>query len=66
MRRNFLLLILGAFTLLGFILYRVHQYVKRLHESRLSKERTDSELNIAQKIQSSMLPSSEITRATLT
>ena len=63
MRRNFLLLILGAFTLLGFILYRVHQYVKRLHESRLSKERTDSELNIAQKIQSSMLPGSEITRA---
>ena len=62
MRRNMLLLMLGAFSLLGFILYRVHQYVKRLHESRLSKERTDSELHIAQKIQSEMLPHSDITR----
>ncbi len=62
MRRNMLLLMLGAFSLLGFILYRVHQYVKRLHESRLNKERTDSELHIAQKIQSEMLPHSDITR----
>ena len=62
MRRNFLLLMLGAFSLLGFILYRVNQYVKRLHASRLSKERTDSELNIAQKIQSEMLPHTDISR----
>jgi sigma-B regulation protein RsbU (phosphoserine phosphatase) len=62
MRRNFLLLMLGAFSLLGFILYRVNQYVKRLHASRLSKERTDSELNIAQKIQSEMLPHGDISR----
>ena len=62
LRRNMLLLMLGAFSLLGFILYRVHQYVKRLHESRLNKERTDSELHIAQKIQSEMLPQTDITR----
>ena len=62
MRRNFFLLMLGAFSLLGFILYRVNQYVKRLHESKLNKERTDSELNIAQTIQSEMLPSIDITR----
>lgn len=62
MRRNFLLLILGVFSLIGFILYRVNQYVKRLHESRLNKQRTDSELNIAQKIQSEMLPNHSITR----
>ena len=62
MRRYMLLLMLGAFSLLGFILYRVHQYVKRLHESRLNKERTDSELHVAQKIQSEMLPHSDIAR----
>ena len=62
MRRNFLFIILGVFSLLGFILYRVNHYVKRLHESRLNKERTDSELNIAQKIQSEMLPSHEISQ----
>jgi len=62
MRRVMLLLMLGAFSLLGFILYRVHQYVQRLHESRLNKERTDSELHIAQKIQTEMLPHSDITR----
>ena len=62
MRRNFLLLMLGAFSLLGFILYRVYQYIRRLHASRLSKERTDSELNIAQTIQSEMLPHNDINR----
>ncbi len=62
MRRNMLLLMLGAFSLLGFILYRVSQYTRRLHESRLNKERTDSELNVAQRIQSEMLPRNSITR----
>ena len=62
MRRNMLLMMLAGFSLLGFILYRVNQYVKRLHESRLNKERTDSELHIAQSIQSEMLPSSDISR----
>ena len=62
MRRNFLLLMLGAFTLLGFILYRVNQYIRRLHASRLNRERTDSELRIAQRIQSEMLPNNSITR----
>ncbi len=62
MRRNFLLLMSGAFSLLGFILYRANQNAKRLHASRLSKERTDSELNVAQRIQSEMLPGNEISR----
>lgn len=62
MRRNLLLMMLAGFTLLGFILYRFNRNLKRLHESRLSKERTDSELNIAQKIQSEMLPSTNIAR----
>ncbi len=62
MRRNMLLLMLGALTLLGFILYRVNHYLKRLNESKLQKERTDSELHIAQTIQSEMLPHSDISR----
>ena len=62
MSRNFILLMLGAFSLLGFIIYRFNQYVKRLHESKISKERTDSELNIAKTIQSEMLPSGDINR----
>jgi sigma-B regulation protein RsbU (phosphoserine phosphatase) len=62
MRRIFMLMMLGAFSLLGYILYKVNQYVRRLHASRLSKERSDSELNIAQKIQSEMLPHGDITR----
>ena len=62
MRRNMLLLMLGALALLGFILYRVNQYLKRLHESRRNRERAESELSIAQTIQSEMLPSQEINR----
>jgi sigma-B regulation protein RsbU (phosphoserine phosphatase) len=62
MRRNFILMMLGAFTLLGYILYKVNQFMRRLHASRLNKERTDSELNIAQKIQSEMLPHGDLTR----
>ena len=62
MRRNMLLLMLGALSLLGFILYRVNHYLKRLQESRLQKERSDSELQVAQKIQSEMLPHSDISR----
>ena len=62
MRRKMLLLMLGAFLLLGFILYRANQYVKRLNDSKLSRERTDSELRIAQGIQSEMLPENRITR----
>ena len=62
LRRNFLLLMLGVFSLLGFILYRFNHYVKRLHESKLNKERTDSQLRIAQEIQSEMLPLYDINR----
>ncbi len=62
MRRNLLLMLLAGFSLLGFILYRVNQYSKRLQQSRLTRERTDSELRIAQKIQSEMLPNQGISR----
>ena len=62
MRHIFLLMMLAGLSLLGFILYSFNQYVKQLHESRLIKERTDSELHIAQNIQSEMLPRHEIMR----
>ena len=62
MRRNILLMMLGGLSLLGFILYRFNRNVRHLHESRLSKERTESELRIAQNIQAEMLPSSGIHR----
>ena len=62
MRHNMLLMMLAGFSLLGFILYRFNRNMKRLYQSNLNKERTDSELRIAQNIQSEMLPSQEIHR----
>ena len=62
MRRNMLPLLLAGFSLLGFILYRFNRNVHRLHESKLNKERTDSELRIAQNIQAEMLPNQDVTR----
>ena len=56
MRRNMLLMMLAGLSLLGFILYRFNRNVKHLHETRLNKERTDSQLSIARGIQSEMLP----------
>ena len=62
MRRIMLLMSLAALSLLGFILYRFNRNVSRLHESKLNKERADSELRIAQNIQAEMLPSEDINR----
>lgn len=62
MRRIMLLMSLAAFSLLGFILYRFNRNVNRLHASKLSKERADSELRVAKNIQSEMLPGHNITR----
>ena len=62
MRRIMLLLLLAGFSLLGFILYRFNRNVSRLHESKLNKERADSELRVAQNIQAEMLPSEDINR----
>ena len=62
MRRNMLLMILAGLSLLGFILYKVNEYVRRLHLSKLSRERADSELRIAQNIQAEMLPHQDISR----
>ena len=62
MRHNLLWMLLAGFSLLGFILYQFNKYVRRLHRSRVNQERTDSELRIAQSIQSEMLPSQDISR----
>lgn len=62
MRRIMLLMSLAALSLLGFILYRFNRNVSRLHESKLNKERADSELRVAQNIQAEMLPSEDINR----
>jgi len=63
MRRNSILMMLGGFSLLGFILFRFNRNVQRLHKSNLNKERTDSELRIAQRIQSEMLPREPISNS---
>ena len=63
MSRNFLLMMLAAFSLLGFILYRFNHNAKRLQQSNLIQERTNSELRVAQSIQGRMLPSTDIHRA---
>ena len=62
MRRNFILMMLAGFSLLGFILYRYNRNLKHLYESNLSKEQTESELRVAQNIQSKMLPTHGIHR----
>ncbi|MBQ6079224.1 MAG: SpoIIE family protein phosphatase [Muribaculaceae bacterium] len=62
MQRNMLIMLLAGFTLLGFILYRFNYNMQRLNKSKLIKERTDSELRIAQGIQSRMLPTIGIQR----
>ena len=62
MRHIMLLVFLAGFSLLGFILLMASKYVRRLHESRLIQERTDSELRIAQNLQAEMLPNQDINR----
>ena len=63
MRRNFALMMLAGFSLLGFILYRFNRNARRLQESHLIQERTNSELQVAQNIQNEMLPACDIRRA---
>ena len=62
MRRNILLLMLAALSLLGFIFYRFNRNVSRLHETKLNNERAYSELRIARGIQTEMLPRQDIIR----
>ena len=62
MRRNTLMMMLAALSLLGFILYRFNRNMKRLNDTHLLKERTDSELRIAQNIQAEMIPRESISR----
>ena len=62
MRRNLMLMLLACFSLLGFILYQFNKYVRRLHQSKINQERTDSELRVAQNIQTEMLPHRDICR----
>ena len=61
-RSRFMMMILAGLVALAYILYRFFRNVLRLHESKLRRERTESELRIAQNIQSEMLPSQEIHR----
>ena len=51
-----MLLMLGAFTVLGFIIYRFLQDDRRLQRVQLQQERIGSELRIARDIQGQMLP----------
>jgi len=57
MRRYILLMFLAGATLLGFILYRFYRNMRRLYQNNMYRERTGSELRVAQNIQSNMLPS---------
>ena len=65
MRRYSILMMLAGISLLGFILFRFNRNLRHLHESRLNKERADSELRVAQNIQSEMLPAHDIHRPDL-
>ena len=62
LRRNFVLMMLGLFSLLGIIMYLFYRNMRHLNDSRLQQERTDSELRIAKGIQSEMLPEHPISR----
>ena len=61
-RYNMMLMMLAGFSLLGFILFLFNRNFHRLHESKLNKERSDSELRIAKDIQAQMLPATNIQR----
>lgn len=62
MRRVSLFILLAVFSLLGVIMYLFNRNIRRLHDTKLKEERTNSELRIAQEIQSEMLPTHHITR----
>ena len=56
MRYRILLLMVIAFSALGYIIYRYFKNVKSLQETELKEARISSELQIAHRIQSKMLP----------
>ena len=55
-RRIVLLLSLIGLTALGFIVYRTSRNLEKLRKVNAAKERIDSDLRVANKIQMSMLP----------
>jgi len=62
LRRYSMLTLLAGFSLLGLILYLFGRNLKKLHQSSINQERTDSELRVAKNIQSDMLPHNSISR----
>ncbi|MBO7553329.1 MAG: SpoIIE family protein phosphatase [Bacteroidaceae bacterium] len=57
MRNKTLWLMLGGLLLLAFILNRAAMSMKHLQQTNIEKERISSELHVASKIQTDMLPS---------
>ena len=57
--RTGLLMLLG-FLLLGYIIYRFLKNNKRMAQNELEHERLNTELHVAQRIQSEMLPKADI------
>ncbi len=59
--RQFLLLpVMAGLLLIGFIIYRSKRNLERLRQLNAEKERIDSELRVANRIQQSMLPKEEM------
>lgn len=58
--RTGLLMLLG-FMLMGYIIYRFLKNNKRMAENEMERERIDTELQVAKRIQSEMLPHDDIT-----
>ena len=56
MRNKTFWLMLAGLLLLGFILHRAAENLTRLQQTNIEKERISSELRVASKIQSDMLP----------
>lgn len=59
MRRNMILMMLAAIAALGLIVYLFAKSDRKLQKTIIAKERTESELRIANRIQSEMLPNEE-------
>lgn len=62
--RTWLLMLLG-FLVLGFIIYRFFKNNKRMEENDRERDRIDTELKIAQRIQSEMLPHDDISHTNI-
>ncbi|MBR5030827.1 MAG: SpoIIE family protein phosphatase, partial [Muribaculaceae bacterium] len=59
------LLMLLGFALLGYIIYRFFKNNKRLAKNEIEQERLNSELQVAKRIQSEMLPHDDISHSNI-